>query len=416
MPVRLAKIFFYVLCITFCWLPVSSHTTIQYTYDQNGNLISGDGKYYEYNDANKLIRVRYQDSSGPVIAEYVYDHSGQRIKKIEDGITTYYVGKHFEKQVGTGNAKETKYYFANNARIAKKDQDGSLSFYHLDHLGSTSAVTDDSGNLKEKSRYFPFGDIRSGGSAQYTYTGKEKDKTTDSYYFEARYYGPTLRHFTQPDWVSLNLYDPQNLNRYAYVKNNPLKYNDPSGNTFSLSELFRTIFGIKTAKAPDNNSFDDKAIVNTTAASIESPKITEQAAATQKEYEYQRYQDGKAAFGNGLDGQCTQYAKKITGRQGALGTTWEQKKQYLESSSDGYRYDKNKVDVGDILLIDLDYYLDGVEINHVAVVNEVDRKNGVLILTEQNRDGKNTITHSHTIPIDSNKIWGGYHTDLKKIE
>ena len=230
MPVCLAKIFFYVLCITFCWLPVSSHATIQYTYDQNGNLISGDGKYYEYNDANKLIRVRYQDSSGPVIAEYVYDHSGQRIKKIEDGITTYYVGKHFEKQVGTGNAKETKYYFANNARIAKKDQDGSLSFYHLDHLGSTSAVTDDSGNLKEKSRYFPFGDIRSGGSAQYTYTGKEKDKITNSYYFEARYYNPVIRHFTQPDWVQADITYPQNLNKYSYTKNNPIRFNDPSGN------------------------------------------------------------------------------------------------------------------------------------------------------------------------------------------
>jgi len=52
-------------------------TSLSYQYDTNGNLISGDGKYYEYNDANQLAKVRHGDQNGPVIAEYVYDHTGQ---------------------------------------------------------------------------------------------------------------------------------------------------------------------------------------------------------------------------------------------------------------------------------------------------------------------------------------------------
>jgi hypothetical protein len=64
-------------------------TTFTFQYDANGNLISGDGKYYEYNDANQLVQVRQGDTiAGPVIAEYFYDASRQCVKKIENGVVT----------------------------------------------------------------------------------------------------------------------------------------------------------------------------------------------------------------------------------------------------------------------------------------------------------------------------------------
>jgi RHS repeat-associated protein len=216
-------------------------TILTYEYDANGNLISGDGKYFEYNDANQLVRVRQDNASGPVIAEYFYDYTGQRIKKIENGVTTYYIGKHYERQVGGANPGDTSYYFANSERVAKKAPSGSLYFYHSDHLGGTNVITDASGNLVERIKYYPFGEIRQGGNEKYSFTGKEKDKLTDYYYFEARYYNPEFKHFTQADTVAPILYDPQDLNRYAYVKNNPLKYIDPLGQT----ELDTTIDFIK---------------------------------------------------------------------------------------------------------------------------------------------------------------------------
>ena len=138
-------------------------TSLTYVYDANGNLIQGDGKYYEYNDANQLVKVRHEDASGPILAEYFYDYSGQRIKKVENGITTYYIGKHYEKQTSDTGSTNTSYYFANGERVAKKDTLGNLFYYHLDHLGGTNVITDLSGNLVERIKYYPFGEIREGG-------------------------------------------------------------------------------------------------------------------------------------------------------------------------------------------------------------------------------------------------------------
>ena len=197
-------------------------------YDANGNLISGDGKYYTYNDANQLRMVQENDQNGKVVSEYFYDFSGQRVKKIENGVTTYYIGKHYEANVVAGKADNSSYFFADGERVAKKDSTGTY-FYHPDHLGGVNAVTNSSGTVVAKTSYLPFGEIRQGGQEKYSYTGKEKDKATDLYYFDARYNNPELRHFTQADSASPDLSDPQDLNRYAYVGNNPLSYVDPDG-------------------------------------------------------------------------------------------------------------------------------------------------------------------------------------------
>lgn len=204
-------------------------TNLIYQYDANGNLINGDGMYYEYNDANQLVKVRQGDQNGAVIAEYVYDYTGQRIKKIENGVPTYYIGKHYETAVSGNGATNTSYYFANGERVAKKDPSGSMFYYHSDHLGGTNVVTNTSGNFVERIKYYPFGEIREGGNEKYQFTGKETDKLTDFYYFEARYYDADFKHFTQADILEPNIYDPQSLNHMAYVRNNPVRLIDPNG-------------------------------------------------------------------------------------------------------------------------------------------------------------------------------------------
>ena len=220
-------------CLLICLaaFPCYAATNQSYQYDDNGNLINGDGKYFEYNDANKLVRVRLEDNTGPILAEYVYDHSGQRIKKIENGITTYYIGKHFERQEDLeGTHEDTRYYFANKTRVAKEKSDGEKLFYHTDHLGSTRAITDTGKAIQDRMQFYPFGDMRTNGQESYAFTGKGKDLKTGHYYYEARHYGINLRKFTQVDTKGPKVIDPQNLNKYVYVNNNPIKYNDPSGN------------------------------------------------------------------------------------------------------------------------------------------------------------------------------------------
>lgn len=125
-------------------------------------------------------------------------------------------------------------------------------YLHPDHLGSAQIVTDGGGNVVERVTYDPFGAIRAReGSAQalYTFSGKELDAETGLFYFESRYYVPGLGRFLTPDTLIPDLVDPQAINPYSYVVNNPYRYVDPDGHgmfkdifeALGLGEIFATI-------------------------------------------------------------------------------------------------------------------------------------------------------------------------------
>lgn len=131
-----------------------------------------------------------------------------------------------------GSEEATTYYRANNEMIAKK-VGTTITYHHNDHLNSASIVTNTTGAIEEETRYYPYGSVRSGGSesktGRYTYTDQESDNETGLMYYGARYYNASIGRFVQPDSMLPDMYDPQEINRYAYVKNNPLKYTDPTG-------------------------------------------------------------------------------------------------------------------------------------------------------------------------------------------
>jgi RHS repeat-associated protein len=77
-----------------------------------------------------------------------------------------------------------------------------------------------------------FGGVESGGTQERKlYTGHEQDDTGQTY-MKARYYKANIGQFISPDSVIQDEYTPQNLNRFSYVLNNPLKYTDPTGNYY----------------------------------------------------------------------------------------------------------------------------------------------------------------------------------------
>ncbi len=208
------------------------------TYDANGNLIKGLGKYYEYDPFNQLSSVRKKNATGNVIAEYRYDADGNRIKKVEydyttgNNQTTYYISDNFiQIRYTNGTILNETYYYANDKLIVKKDNSGAKTYYHSDHLGSITLVTNQTGNITEEEFYLPFGDVYSGSeSSRYLFTAQEFDKLVDIYYYGARYYQASImRMFISPDSMIANIFNPQNLNHYAYVLNNPYKYIDPNG-------------------------------------------------------------------------------------------------------------------------------------------------------------------------------------------
>jgi len=162
-----------------------------------------------------------------------------RLRKIHynlDGTneTTYYISQYFMQIRNSSGVYNYTYIWVNGKLLARKNPDGSKWFYHPDHLGSTTLITNETGGVVEETTYLPFGDVNSGGEEEtHLYTGKERDDT-GLYYYEARYYYAYMRQFVEPDTVIQDPYNPQNLNRYSYVLNNPYKYVDPSGNFFAF--------------------------------------------------------------------------------------------------------------------------------------------------------------------------------------
>jgi RHS repeat-associated protein len=138
-------------------------------------------------------------------------------------------------------ATETKYYYAAGQRVAMRVDDGStdvVSYLHGDHLGSTTLATDENGVEVPGSRtlYYPYGEERwsaSGGDlpTDYGFTGQRQEQELGLYDYNARFYDPWLGRFISADTILPEPENPQALNRYSYVLNNPLRYTDPTGHS-----------------------------------------------------------------------------------------------------------------------------------------------------------------------------------------
>jgi RHS repeat-associated protein len=182
---------------------------------------------FVYDSLTRLIAVSGAGGS----ESYVYDDGGQRVKKVRGSEVTYYVGPHYEETWVGGVLDEShKHYFADDRRVATRDGEG-LKYQHPDHLGSASRISDAAGVEIKAHWYDPYGaDAAESGTAtvKYKFTGKEHDDS-GLYYYGARYYDPVLGRFLAADSVLPDPYDPQQLNRYAYVRNNPVKLVDPTG-------------------------------------------------------------------------------------------------------------------------------------------------------------------------------------------
>jgi len=194
-----------------------------YAYDPDGNMMFDGTRSFFYNSDNMPRSIIMAGKT----TSFVYDYANQRTKKTTPTGTNVYIGKLYECRSNVC----TKYIFAGNQLIAHKS--GSIvDYYHQDHLGSSRIVTDVTGTKIEDAYYYPFGAAKTDtGSVSVThkYTSQEFDTETGLYNYNARLYNPTLGRFTSADTIVPSPFNPQSLNRYSYVMNNPLRYTDPSG-------------------------------------------------------------------------------------------------------------------------------------------------------------------------------------------
>ena len=144
--------------------------------------------------------------------------------------------------------------------VFEKDQ----YYYHPDHLGSSSYVTDLDGEIFQHLEYFPFGEtwVEEHSNTQrtpYLFTAKELDEETGLYYFGARYYDPRTSVWQSPDPILAKymqgqgsgggVFNPPNLSLYAYVHHRPVVAFDPDGNEMTWAEVWASMWNPFTASS-----------------------------------------------------------------------------------------------------------------------------------------------------------------------
>ena len=251
-----------------------------YDYDDNGNLISGpdlgllsdgtrDGtRTFKYNKDNmpaKIVYMKPDDncSIDPHLIQHIklyYDGAGNRIvKKVWDNHN--HVGRidYFGKILQEYTLKTSRNYsishiFVGDLRIASVKKNIGLNtikdtrYFHKDHLGSTGVTTDKDGNETNEAEYLPYGyQDDASSSTDYLFTDQELDSEVGLYNYKARMYDPMIGRFTTADSIVPDLYNSQSLNRYSYCLNNPIKYKDPSGHRWKMTERNVTILRGATA-------------------------------------------------------------------------------------------------------------------------------------------------------------------------
>ena len=172
-----------------------------------------------------------------------YDYQGNRVKLLENGVTTFFPNKLYNTLL-SGKATSTKHIFANGLDVATIEKVGATAttrYMFTDHLGGTTVVTDASSTIVETMDYYPYGALKlDTKGANYVgekrkYIGEQYDSSSALNYLNARYYNSNRGGFISQDPVFLGdptkqtLDDPQKLNAYSYGRDNPVRLSDPSG-------------------------------------------------------------------------------------------------------------------------------------------------------------------------------------------
>ncbi len=203
-----------------------SGSTVNYTYDANGNL-TGDGtRTFEWDAENRLTAVK---QGATTLASFAYDGDGKRVQKTAGSVTTSYVYDGdgvIEERLSTGGT--LNYVRGPNVdqHWAMRDGGGVVSYFLADHLGSVVQTTNASGAVTLSRDYDPYGNPLSGASQSgYAFTGREWDAETGLVFMRARYYDPKLGRFLSEDPIGFN----SGPNFFEYVADNPTNLTDPFG-------------------------------------------------------------------------------------------------------------------------------------------------------------------------------------------
>ncbi|HYX37725.1 MAG TPA: RHS repeat-associated core domain-containing protein [Oligoflexus sp.] len=215
--------------------------------DSRGNFLKSDKRSLVYNALDLPTEVR----DGTNVSRFVYGLGGQLLSREDlvngEKTTTLYAGEGFETFESTEGTVQ-RHYVGGFLVVEMEGSEYRENYLYKDYLGSNIAVADHSGQVTERFDYDPYGQRRNGNSLNWIdgfkpkatsrgFTGHEQIDSMNLVHMKGRMYDPTIGLFLSADPYVQDPTEIQNLNRYTYVMNNPLAYNDPTGHFFSSRTL-----------------------------------------------------------------------------------------------------------------------------------------------------------------------------------
>jgi len=226
--------------------------TGSYTYDDNGNQVTGpNGREIDWTAFNKPWRI--EEGSSEHL--FLYGPDRGRYKQIVNvsstwQSTTVTIGGLYERVTRSSGNEHRMHLMAGSGVVAtvvadQSSGDFAINYFHRDHLGSVSAITDGNGDLVVELSYdahgmrrdptdwmgpAPAGDVEDANAiVRYGFTGQEQLDAVNLVHMNGRVQDPVIGRMISADNIIPGSLDSQSFNRYSYVTNRVLTFNDPTG-------------------------------------------------------------------------------------------------------------------------------------------------------------------------------------------
>jgi RHS repeat-associated protein len=219
-----------------------------YRYDANGNVFSRNGpgvaggtmQSFEYTpfDLPSVITTGIPNAPGNSITTFGYSADEARVARRDSNGTTHFIADLYQRKLDSVDTTlEERFRFYAGGRqlgeIVRKDGADQTLYFHTNHLGSPETISDNNG-ASFKQQFDPFGAPLAPPIPEITrvgFTGQDHDNDLGLIDMKGRIYDPLAARFTTADPVMQAPFWSQGLNRYSYAFNNPVNNTDPSGFT-----------------------------------------------------------------------------------------------------------------------------------------------------------------------------------------